>query len=91
MVEATDKDEMMRQNDMIAKANAKFAKGGDAVAMPISMADSKSVAEFYSDLLSYSPAILNEAVHKGDSFERFKLTLKFAFSILHNLTLQDVF
>lgn len=55
------------------------------------MIDSKSMAEFYSDLFSYAPCILKDAVSKGDEFERFKLTVKFAFSILHNLTFQDVF
>jgi hypothetical protein len=59
--------------------------------MPFGMIDSKSMAEFYSDLFTYAPCILKDAAHKGDEFERFKLTLKFAFSILHNLTFQDVF
>lgn len=57
---------------------------------PDAMEDSRSMAEFYSDLFAYAPAIFRAAVHKGDSFERFKLTLKFAFSIVHNLINQDV-
>jgi len=61
------------------------------VSMPFGMIDSKSMAEFFSDLFTYAPCILKDAAHKGDEFERFKLTLKFAFSILHNLTFQDVF
>ena len=59
--------------------------------MPFGMIDSKSMAEFYTDLFTYSPAILRDALHQGDEFERFKMTLKFGFSILHNLTFQDVF
>lgn len=55
------------------------------------MIDAKSMSEFYAELFSYAPGLLREAVHKGDEFERFKLTLKWAFSILHNLTFQDVF
>jgi len=51
------------------------------------MIDSKSISQFYSYLFSYAPCILESAASKGDEFERFKLTLKFAFSILHNLTL----
>jgi hypothetical protein len=49
------------------------------------------MSEFYSEILTYGPAILDEAVHQGDAFEKFKIALKFAFSILHNLTLQDTF
>jgi hypothetical protein len=79
---------------MLAKINAYVAnnkeKNGE-IHMPFGMIDSKSMAEFYSDLFSYAPCILKDALHKGDEFERFKLTLKFAFSILHNLTFQDIF
>jgi hypothetical protein len=41
------------------------------------------MSEFYAELLSYAPFILKDAVQQGDVFERFKLTMKFAFSILH--------
>jgi hypothetical protein len=74
---------------MLAKINLYIAKGrakNNEVSMHFGMIDSKSMAEFYSDLFSYAPCILKDAGHKGDEFERFKLTLKFAFSILHNLT-----
>lgn len=74
---------------MLAKVNLQIAKNkskNGEVSMPFGMIDSKSMAEFYSDLFSYAPCILKDAAHKGDEFERFKLTLKFAFSILHNLT-----
>ena len=74
---------------MLAKVNAYVAnnksKNGE-VHMPFGMIDSKSMAEFYTDLFTYSPSILRDAMHQGDEFERFKMTLKFAFSILHNLT-----
>ena len=89
MIINNDVSELKRQNDMLAKINAYVAnnkeKNGE-IHMPFGMIDSKSMAEFYSDLFSYAPTILKDAVHKGDEFERFKLTLKFAFSILHNLT-----
>lgn len=55
------------------------------------MIDSKSMAEFYTDLFTYAPCILKDACKQGDEFERFKMTIKLAFSILHNLTFQDVF
>ena len=74
---------------MLAKINAYVAnnksKKGE-IHMPFGMIDSKSMAEFYTDLFIYAPTILQEALHQGDEFERFKLVLKFAFSILHNLT-----
>jgi hypothetical protein len=33
---------------------------------------------------------LNEANKNGNQYERFKLSIKFAFSIIHNMALQDV-
>ena len=76
---------------MMAMINAKVArKGKKGVDIPDDMEDSRSMAEFYSELLSFGPSILKDAIHKGDPFERFKLTLKFAFSIIHNITNQDV-
>ena len=42
-------------------------------------------------MMTFGPSILREAAHKGDPFQRFKLVVKFAFSILHNLTVCDVF
>lgn len=84
-----DINELKRQNDMMAKVNAYVAnnkaKNGE-VHMPFGMIDSKSMAEFYTDLFTYAPSILKDAIHQGDEFERFKMTLKFGFSILHNLT-----
>lgn len=79
---------------MLAKVNLRIAKNkvkNGEVQLPISMMDSKSISQFYSYLFSYAPCILGLAASQGDEFERFKLTLKFAFSILHNLTFQDVF
>ena len=55
------------------------------------MLDSRSMPEYFSDLFTYAPVILNDAIHYGDEFERFKLTLKFAFSIIQNLTIQDAY
>jgi len=74
---------------MLAKINAYIARNkskNNEVQMPFGMIDSKSMAEFYADLFTYAPCILKDAIHRGDEFERFKMTLKFAFSILHNLT-----
>jgi hypothetical protein len=72
------------------QVNKKGKKGKQTIELPESMEDSRSMAEFYADLFSYAPAIFREAVHKGDAFERFKLSLKFAFSIVHNIINQDV-
>lgn len=87
-----NKEDLNKHNALMAKVNAKIAKKGKkgAVDIPDGMEDSRSMAEFYSDLLSYAPGIFREASHKGDPFERFKLTLKFAFSIIHNIINQDV-
>ena len=54
------------------------------------MIDARGISEFYAELLAYSSSILGEATKNGDSYERFKLSIKFAFSILHSLSLQDV-
>jgi hypothetical protein len=92
MVMHDNKDELNKHNDLMAMVSAKVAKKGKkhGVDVPDEMEDSRSMAEFFSEMLSYGPSILKDAVHKGDSFERFKLTLKFAFSIIHNITNQDV-
>lgn len=45
--------------------------------------DNRAVAEYYAELFSYAPAILTEAMKTGDQYERFKLSIKFGFSILH--------
>lgn len=79
---------------MLGKINCQIAKNKakrGEVSLPCGMIDSKSMAEFFSELFTYGPCILKDAAHMGDEFERFKMTLKFAFSILHNLTFQDVF
>lgn len=89
MIINNDIESLKKNNDMLAKVNLQIAKNkakNGEVSMPFGMIDSKSMAEFYSDLFSYAPCILKSAAHKGDEFERFKHTLKFAFSILHNLT-----
>ena len=89
-----DIDQLKKQNDMLGKINCQIAKNkakGGEVSMPCGMIDSKSMAEFFSELFTYGPCILKDAAHMGDEYERFKMTLKFAFSILHNLTFQDVF
>jgi hypothetical protein len=94
MIINNDIESLKKQNDMLAKINCQIAKNkakNGEVSLPYGMIDSKSMAEFFSELFSYAPCILKDAAHKGDEFERFKMTLKFAFSMLHNLTFQDVF
>jgi hypothetical protein len=88
MVVNNNKDELAKHNDLLAVVNAKVAKKGKKkdVEIPEEMEDSRSMAEFFCEALSYGPWILKDAVHKGDAFERFKLCLKFAFSIIHNIT-----
>ena len=89
MVLNNNKDDLNKNNDIMAMVSAKVAnkKGKKKdVEIPDEMEDSRSMAEFFSESLSYGPWILKDAVHKGDAFERFKLTLKFAFSIIHNIT-----
>ena len=47
---------------MVAKVNASIArkaKKGTMVDMPEGLEDSKSMAEFYAELLSFAPSILN--------------------------------
>ena len=48
------------------------------------------MSEYYADLFSYAPAILNGAMKNGNPYERFKLSIKFAFSVVHSMVLQDV-
>lgn len=89
MIINNDIESLKKNNDMLAKVNLQISKNkavDGEVKLPFELIDSKSMEEFYCDLFSYAPCILKDAAHKGDEFERFKLTLKFAFSILHNLT-----
>lgn len=86
MVQIDSYEDEKKFNMMIAKTHAEFAKKGqegDDIDIPMEMMDTRAMAEFYAELLSYGPSILKDAVHQGDVFERFKLTLKFAFSILY--------
>ena len=41
--------------------------------------------EYYSKLFAYGPTILTEAIKNPNKYERFKITIKFAFSIMHSL------
>lgn len=61
MIYVNDVDAMRKQNNVIAKTNAKIAKkkeAADNVEAPMEMVDAKSMAEFYAELLSYAPSIL---------------------------------
>ena len=48
------------------------------------------MSEYFAELFSYAPAILSDAMKNGEPYERFKLAIKFAFSILHCMAMQDV-
>ena len=58
--------------------NARVGTGGNESVSKIIM-----LGEYYSKLFAYAPTILTEAVKTANKFERFKLTIKFAFSIMH--------
>lgn len=75
---------------MVAKTGAMLAMGNKEHNMFDDNQDNRSMSEYYAELFSYAPAILSEAIRNGNSFERFKLCIKFAFSIIHNMALQDV-
>lgn len=51
------------------------------------MQDNRAMSEYYADLFSYAPAILNNAMKFGNHVERFKLSIKFAFSVVHSMAL----
>ena len=85
MIINNDRSELTKQNHMLAKINAYVAMNkskNNELKMPYEMIASKSMPEFFTELLSFAPSILTDAVHQGDEFERFKMTLKFAFSII---------
>lgn len=84
-----DVDEMRKQNKMIAKTGAMLALG-NADNQVDDEQDNRAMSEYYAELFSYAPAILSEAIRNGDQYERFKLAIKFAFSVIHNMALQDV-
>ena len=90
MVINENTDEAKKQNAAIIKAGAKIAMGKDSSNLYEDMQDSRSISEYYAELFSYAPAILSEAIRNGNTYERFKLSIKFAFSIIHCMALQDV-
>lgn len=84
-------DDIQKQNKAIAKAGAKLALGAAGGKSSIEdMQDNRAMSEYYADLFSYAPAILNNAMENGNPYERFKLSIKFAFSVVHSMALQDV-
>ena len=80
-------EEMKKQNQMIAKMGAMNALGQNKDPNMFGQEDSRSMSEYYSELFSYAPAILSEAMKNGNHYERFKLSIKFAFSIIHCMAL----
>ena len=84
-------DEIQKQNKQIAKIGTKLATGGTLGKNTFEdLQDSRAMSEYYADLFCYAPAILNGAMKNGNPYERFKLSIKFAFSVLHCMALQDV-
>lgn len=81
-----DVDEMRKQNKMIAKTGAMLALG-NADNVVDDEQDNRAMSEYYAELFSYAPAILSEAIRNGDQYERFKLAIKFAFSVIHCMAL----
>lgn len=90
MVINENTDEAKKQNAAILKAGAQMAMGNTNANLYDDMQDSRSISEYYAELFSYAPAILSEAIRNGNNYERFKLSIKFAFSIIHCMALQDV-
>lgn len=86
----SDANEIKKQNQMVAKTGAMLAMGNKNHDLFDDNQDNRSMSEYYSELFSYTPAILSEAIRNGNSYERFKLCIKFAFSIIHCMSMQDV-
>ena len=82
--------EIKKQNQMIAKTGAMMAMGNKENNFMDDNQDNRSMSEYYAELFSYAPAILSEAIRNGNQYERFKLCIKFAFSVIHNMAMQDV-
>lgn len=80
-------DDLQKQNKLIAKAGAKLALGSVGKTALEDLQDNRAMSEYYADLFCYAPAILNGAMKNGNAYERFKLSIKFAFSILHCMAL----
>lgn len=89
MVMNENSGEAKRQNAAVLKAGAALAMGNTNATLD-EMQDNRSISEYYAELFSYAPAILSEAIRNGNAYERFKLSIKFAFSIIHCMSLQDV-
>lgn len=81
-------EDKLKQDKMIAKVGAKLALGGlNGKNSLEDMQDNRAMSEYYADLFCYAPAILNDAMKNGNPYERFKLSIKFAFSVLHTMAL----
>ena len=64
MVQIDSYDDEKKVNMMMAKTHAAFAKNaGEDLDIPMEMMDTRAMAEFYAELLSYGPSILKDAVH----------------------------
>lgn len=87
MVVNENTNEAKKQNAAILKAGAAMANGNASASIYDDMQDSRSISEYYAELFSYAPAILSEAIRNGNTYERFKLSIKFAFSIIHCMAL----
>ena len=39
--------------------------------------------EYYAKLFAYAPKILAEGIHQANQYDRFKIAIKFAFSVAY--------
>ena len=58
--------------------------------LPQNLQDSRALSEYYAELFAYTPQILFRASMEGDAYERFKIVIQFAFSVIHSMQLQDI-
>lgn len=80
-----DLDQIRQQNEAIAQGQASLALGKNQV--PQNLQDTRALSEYYAELFAYTPQILHTAVMEGDTYERFKIVIQYAFSILHAMQL----
>ena len=78
--------------DLIKKQNEEIAQGQASLALGLSktsnaLNDARAISEYYAELFTYTPSIMNQAFLQGDPYEKFKIVVQFAFSILHAMQL----
>lgn len=83
-----DLDLIKKQNEAIAQGQASLALGQNKT--PATLSDARALSEYYAELFTYTPSIMHTATMQGDHYERFKIVVQYAFSILHAMQLQDI-